>query len=135
MVVGSYGGISPDLPISPHISAGLLPLVSPAAPRHLPLSASTPGTTLSLLPIDCFSGGSQLYDTPGERHPLPPPLLHLRLPTLPYPTLADTAAARAGVHLHHRMSARLLPAELAMTMPRGRMRPYTPGKAAAEGES
>lgn len=55
--------------MSPHISAGLLPLVSPATPRHLPLSASTPGTTLSLLPIDCFSGGSQLYDTPGA----PPP--------------------------------------------------------------
>jgi hypothetical protein len=55
--------------------------------------------------------------------------------SLPYPTLADTAAARAGVHLHHRMSARLLPAELAMTMPRGRMRPYTPREAAAEGES
>lgn len=44
----------------------LLPLVSPAAPRNLPISASTPGTTLSLLPIDCFSGGSQLYDTPGD---------------------------------------------------------------------
>eukprot|EP00967_Tisochrysis_lutea_P152471 scaffold298875_cov31-Tisochrysis_lutea.AAC.2 len=44
----------------------LIPLISPSAPRYLPISASTPGTTLSLLPIDCFSGGSQLYDTPGE---------------------------------------------------------------------
>jgi nitric-oxide synthase len=31
-----------------------------------------------------------------------------------------------GVHLYHRLSAQLLPAELKAILPRGRMKPYTP---------
>ena len=36
-----------------------------------------------------------------------------------------------GVHLPHRLSAQLLPAELKAILPRGKMRPYTPVTAAA----
>ena len=32
---------------------------------RLPISSATPGTTLRTIPIDAFSGGSKLYDTPG----------------------------------------------------------------------
>mmetsp|Transcript_46672 Transcript_46672/g.77203 ORF Transcript_46672/g.77203 Transcript_46672/m.77203 type:complete len:490 (+) Transcript_46672:161-1630(+) len=64
-------------------------------PPRLPISSGTPGTTLSPIAIDAFSGGSKLYDTPG-------------------------------VHLQHRISTHLLPDELKVVLPRGRMRPYTP---------
>lgn len=33
--------------------------------KRLPISSSTPGTTLKLIGIDCFEGGSMLFDTPG----------------------------------------------------------------------
>eukprot|EP00908_Phaeocystis_cordata_P016681 Transcript_27974.p1 GENE.Transcript_27974~~Transcript_27974.p1 ORF type:complete len:505 (+),score=203.91 Transcript_27974:492-2006(+) len=33
--------------------------------NRLPISSATPGTTLRTIPIDAFSGGSKLYDTPG----------------------------------------------------------------------
>ena len=36
---------------------------------RLPISSATPGTTLRTIPIDAFSGGSKLYDTPGARLP------------------------------------------------------------------
>ncbi len=68
--------------------------------KRLPLSSATPGTTLRTIGLDCFDGGSMLFDTPG-------------------------------VHLQHRLSAQLLPAELKALVPRGRMRPYTPRAAAA----
>ena len=55
--------------------------------NRLPISSATPGTTLRTIPIDAFSGGSKLYDTPG-------------------------------VHLPHRLSAQLLPSELASFAPR-----------------
>lgn len=37
--------------------------------------------------------------------------------------------------MHHRLSARLLPAELAMTLPRGKMKPYTPQAPSVPGVS
>ena len=36
---------------------------------RLPISSATPGTTLRTIPIDAFSGGSKLYDTPGVHLP------------------------------------------------------------------
>jgi nitric-oxide synthase len=33
--------------------------------RRLPISSATPGTTLRLIGLDCFEGGSMLFDTPG----------------------------------------------------------------------
>ena len=63
--------------------------------KRLPISSATPGTTLKLIGIDCFEGGSMLFDTPG-------------------------------LHLPHRLSAQLLPAELRAILPRGRIKPYTP---------
>lgn len=70
---------------------------------RLPISSATPGTTLRTIPIDAFSGGSKLYDTPG-------------------------------VHLSHRLSAQLLPAELAQLRPRGRLKPYTPRMPGADAD-
>lgn len=72
--------------------------------KRLPLSSPTPGTTLSMIGVDCFDGASMLFDTPG-------------------------------VHLAHRLSAQLLPAELKAILPRGKMRPYTPVSAAPAGSS
>jgi len=34
-------------------------------PRRLPISSSTPGTTLRTIAVEAFEGGSDLYDTPG----------------------------------------------------------------------
>ena len=36
-----------------------------ARSKRLPISSSTPGTTLKLIGVDCFEGGSMLFDTPG----------------------------------------------------------------------
>ena len=36
-----------------------------ARTKRLPISSPTPGTTLKLIGIDCFDGGSMLFDTPG----------------------------------------------------------------------
>jgi nitric-oxide synthase len=72
--------------------------------KRLPISSSTPGTTLRLIGIDCFDGGSMLFDTPG-------------------------------VHLAHRLSASLLPAELKAILPRGKIKPYTPASAAVAGST
>jgi len=36
-----------------------------ARAKRLPISSATPGTTLKLIGIDCFGGGSMLFDTPG----------------------------------------------------------------------
>merc|ERR1712050_260815 len=44
---------------------GMLDQMFGGRPRRLPLSSSTPGTTLRTIPVDAFDGGSQLYDTPG----------------------------------------------------------------------
>ena len=37
--------------------------------KRLPISSATPGTTLRLIGIDCFGGGSMLFDTPGLHLP------------------------------------------------------------------
>jgi nitric-oxide synthase len=69
--------------------------------KRLPISSSTPGTTLKLIGIDCFDGGSMLFDTPGLHiaHRLSasllPDELHAILPRgriSPY-TPAETAVA------------------------------------------
>lgn len=52
-----------------------------ALAKRQPMASATPGTTLGIIPIDAFSGGSKLHDTPG-------------------------------VHLHHRVTARLPPADI-----------------------
>lgn len=54
------------------------PLALGMAQRYQPLASATPGTTLGIIGLDVFSGGSRLHDTPG-------------------------------VHLHHRVTARLPP--------------------------
>ena len=41
----------------------------PAAGMRKPISSATPGTTLDLVKLDVFSGGSSLYDTPGIHVP------------------------------------------------------------------
>jgi len=53
-----------------------------ALARRQPIASATPGTTLGIIPIDAFSGGSKLHDTPG-------------------------------VHLHHRVTSRLPPDDIA----------------------
>ena len=84
--------------------SALLEEMNGASARYMPISSATPGTTLGLLPISAFGGGSQLYDTPG-------------------------------VHLQHRLPALLLPEELRVISPRGRMKPYTPRAPASAGTS
>ena len=37
--------------------------------KRLPISSATPGTTLKLIGVDCFEGGSMLFDTPGLHLP------------------------------------------------------------------
>ena len=37
--------------------------------KRLPISSATPGTTLRLIGVDCFGGGSRLFDTPGLHVP------------------------------------------------------------------
>lgn len=53
-------------------------------PKRLPISCSTPGTTLRTIAIDCFEGGSKLYDTPGVhlQHRMSAQLLPDELKTL-----------------------------------------------------
>ena len=70
--------------------------------KRLPISSPTPGTTLRMIGVDCFDGGSMLFDTPG-------------------------------LHLAHRLSASLLPAELKAILPRGKIKPYTPSPEGAAG--
>jgi nitric-oxide synthase len=69
------------------------------AQRYKPLASATPGTTLGMIELDVFSGGSKLHDTPG-------------------------------VHLHHRVSARLPPADVKAIAPkqplRGQGAPVSP---------
>ena len=61
------------------------------AQRYQPLASATPGTTLGIIALDVFSGGSRLHDTPG-------------------------------VHLHHRVSARLPPDDIKAVAVRQQLR-------------
>jgi nitric-oxide synthase len=59
--------------------------------KYQPLASATPGTTLGMIALDVFSGGSCLHDTPG-------------------------------VHLHHRVTARLPPDDVKALAPRAPLR-------------
>lgn len=73
--------------------------------RQMPISSSTPGTTLKTIGIDCFDGRSRLFDTPGLHlaHRLSASLLPSELKAMiprgkmrPYTPLPETGAGFEG---------------------------------------
>lgn len=65
--------------------------------RHLPVESAMPGTTLKCIPLDVFSGGGVLYDTPGLH-------LHHRVPHL------LTPEENKALHPRKKLSAWVSPA-------------------------